>query len=190
MALFCLALAGWAGTATAGAAVHIDTAKLLSQTSPHYKCWNIDASRNRGFQWRNLSSPNLLQLAAGLPAGYLRFGGSGNDALWYGDGIGGCSCAAASPRHFNCLNATMVDGLLALARAVGLTLIDSSSVSAMHPLPMAFVNELPTKPNWLFLLQSLCPAPTPHACPGTGVHPHFGTHVPLAGSSAAYMMMS
>ena len=68
--------------ARAGAAVHIDTAVLLSQVSPGYKCYNIDASPNRGFLWRNLSSPNLLQLAKALPAGHLRFGGSGNDALW------------------------------------------------------------------------------------------------------------
>jgi hypothetical protein len=124
--LFCLALAGSAAAAAAAttAAVHIETSKLLSQTSPGYKCWNIDASRNRGFQWRNLSSPSLLQLAAGLPAGYLRFGGSGNDALWYGDGINGENgCAGAQPRHFNCLNATMVDGLLALARAAQAQLV-------------------------------------------------------------------
>eukprot|EP01050_Picozoa_sp_SAG11_P014326 SAG11_NODE_1751_length_4316_cov_5.025611_3_plen_462_part_00 len=119
----------WAGAAAAAgvpvpdAAVHVDTAELLSQTSPRYNCWNIDGSRNRGFQWRNLSSPSLLQLAAGLPAGYVRFGGSGNDALWYGDGIGQDSCAAASPRHFNCLNSSMVDGLLALAAAANARLV-------------------------------------------------------------------
>ena len=110
--------------ATAAAAtVHVDTAKLLSRTSPRYASWNIDASRNRGFLWRNLSSPNLLQLAAGLPAGYLRFGGSGNDALWYGDGIGQSSCADAPALHFNCLNSTMVDGLLALSEAASSRLV-------------------------------------------------------------------
>lgn len=62
--------------------------------------------------------------ARGLPAGYLRFGGSGNDALWYGAGIGSdTSCAGAAPRHFNCLNATMVSGLLALAEAASARLV-------------------------------------------------------------------
>jgi hypothetical protein len=90
--------------------VHIETTKMLSRISPRYKCYNIDASPSRGFLWRNLSSPNLLQLAKGLPAGYLRFaGGSGNDALWYGDGVGdSCSGAAPETRNFSCLNASHV----------------------------------------------------------------------------------
>ena len=110
--------------------VRISTSKLLHRTSTHYKCWNIDASPNRGFQWRNLSSPNLLQLAKGLPAGHLRFGGSGNDALWYGDGIGGgSSCAEGTSRHFECLNSTMADALLALADAASARLVFGLSIT-------------------------------------------------------------
>ena len=112
--LFAPVLLSQAGNAAhqptaAAATVHIDNTQLTARTSTHFKCWNIDASPNRGFLWRNLSTPNLLQLAQGLPAGHLRFGGSGNDALWYGGGIGSdSSCEGAVPRHFNCLNATMV----------------------------------------------------------------------------------
>ena len=109
--------------ATASAAVRVATRNRLGTISPQYNSWNIDASPNRGFLWRNLSSPNLLQLAKGLPGGHLRFGGSGNDALWYGDGIGSNSCAGAAPRNFHCLNATMLDGLLALAEAASARLV-------------------------------------------------------------------
>ena len=36
-----------------------------SRTGPHFVCWNIDASENRGFFWRNLSAaaPYGAQLA-------------------------------------------------------------------------------------------------------------------------------
>ena len=104
------------------AVVDVNTTTLLFRTSAHYNSWNIDASANRGFFKRDLSAPGLLQLARGLPGGYLRFGGSGNDALWYGDGIGGM-CAGAAPRQFNCLNATTLDALLALAEAASARLV-------------------------------------------------------------------
>lgn len=116
-------------TAGAAATVRIETKKLLFRTSSRYKCWNIDGSPNRGFQWRNLSSPNLLQLARGLPAGYLRFGGSGNDALWYGDGIGSSLCRDGMSLNFECLNSTMVDGLLALADAASARLVFGLSIT-------------------------------------------------------------
>ena len=102
----------------AGVAVHIETTKLLSQISPRYNCYNIDASPNRGFLWRNLSSPNLLQLAKGLPAGYLRFGGSGNDALWYGDGIGAQSCTDGAARKFQCMNGFAAATLAGIGRSL------------------------------------------------------------------------
>jgi hypothetical protein len=129
VALLVLALAAPAGSESV-AVVRIDTSKLLFRTSPRYKCWNVDGSPNRGFGKRNLSNPNLLQLAKGLPAGYLRFGGSGNDGLWYGDGIGpGTSCAEGAVRHFDCLNATMADGLLALADAASARLVFGLSIN-------------------------------------------------------------
>ena len=129
VALLVLALAAPAGSESV-AVVRIDTSKLLFRTSLRYKCWNIDGSPNRGFGKRNLSNPNLLQLAKGLPAGYLRFGGSGNDGLWYGDGIGpGTSCAEGAVRHFDCLNATMADGLLALADAASARLVFGLSIN-------------------------------------------------------------
>jgi hypothetical protein len=124
------------GIGDAASVVNIDTKNLLSQTSPRYNCYNIDASPNRGFLWRNLSSPNLLQLAKNLPAGYLRFGGSGNDALWYGDGIGNNSCAGAEQRNFNCLNATMLNGLLELADAASARLVFGLNIANVGcPVP-------------------------------------------------------
>jgi heparanase 1 len=109
--------------ATPSTIVHINTTDVLFTTSPRFASWNIDASPNRGFQWRNLSSPNLLALAKGLPAGYLRFGGSGNGALWYGDGIGTQSCNGTTLRNFQCLNATMTNALIALADAADARLV-------------------------------------------------------------------
>eukprot|EP00937_MAST-01D_sp_MAST-1D-sp2_P002139 g2139.t1 len=109
--------------AVSAVSVHVDTSKLIWRTQPYYNSWNIDASPNRGFLHRNLTSANMLELARGLPGGVLRFGGSGNDALWYGDGIGDSTCAEAAARQFNCLNATMLDGLLALAEAASARLV-------------------------------------------------------------------
>jgi hypothetical protein len=113
---------------TKNATVIISTTKLLSRTSERFKCWNIDASPNRGFLWRNLSDPNILQLAKSLPAGYLRFGGGGNDALWYGVGAGN-SCDGAAPRNLNCLNATMLHSLLTLAETADARLVFGLSIA-------------------------------------------------------------
>jgi len=64
------------------------------RTGSNFVCWNIDASENRGFFWRNLSAgydygAQLARQAAEIgrlqDAGFsfLRFGGSGNDYLTY-----------------------------------------------------------------------------------------------------------
>ena len=78
--------------APAGHSYHFSLGPKLSETSQHFVCWNIDASANRGFFWRNYSTATPFgaklarqasSLGEGQAAGYslLRFGGSGNDSL-------------------------------------------------------------------------------------------------------------
>jgi hypothetical protein len=109
------------------ASVHIDiSSTALAETSSHFTCWNIDASRNRGFFDRNLSTALGAQLArqakeigAGQGDGYslLRFGGSGNDALTYE--VAGIKC----PADHECLNMTWWGNLLNFTRASNAKLI-------------------------------------------------------------------
>ena len=133
-----------AAAGSPSATVYVNTTGLLFRVSPHFVSWNIDASPNRGFQWRNLSSPSLLALAHGLPGGYLRFGGSGNGALWYGDGIGSQSCAGATSRKFECMNATMTNALIALADAASARLVFGLNIDNL------FDNHMHPGPGWLW----------------------------------------
>jgi hypothetical protein len=79
--------------APANVTVAIGTTSVTS-IGENFVCFNIDASENRGFFWRNLSASGaygaqLARQAAALgtaqKANYslLRFGGSGNDYLSY-----------------------------------------------------------------------------------------------------------
>ena len=61
--------------------VLVDTSAVLSRTDDGFKCWNIDASPNREWETRDLSSPLLASLGRQSLPGYLRFGGAGNDGL-------------------------------------------------------------------------------------------------------------
>eukprot|EP00755_Sulcionema_specki_P016788 Sspe_Gene.62840::Locus_35575_Transcript_2_3_Confidence_0.400_Length_1766::g.62840::m.62840/K07964/HPSE; heparanase len=107
------------------AAVHVTLPPaIVSTTSPNFLCWNIDASRNRGFFDRNLSTadPHARQMAhqatvlADNEAGraFLRFGGSGNDYLTYA--VYGTPCPVWTPTT-ECLNQTWLGNLLDFARA-------------------------------------------------------------------------
>ena len=109
----------------------------LGATSGAYVCWNIDASENRGFFWRNLSASStygakLARQASALARGqatghsYLRFGGSGNDFLTYA--FGGTVCPPPSTyRH--CLNETHWRGLLSFTAAANARIIFGLSLN-------------------------------------------------------------
>eukprot|EP00908_Phaeocystis_cordata_P017605 Transcript_28961.p1 GENE.Transcript_28961~~Transcript_28961.p1 ORF type:complete len:519 (+),score=159.28 Transcript_28961:104-1660(+) len=109
----------------------------LGATSGAYVCWNIDASENRGFFWRNLSASStygakLARQASALARGqatghsYLRFGGSGNDFLTYA--FGGTVCPPPSTyRH--CLNETHWRGLLSFTAAANARMIFGLSLN-------------------------------------------------------------
>ena len=99
--------------------------KRLSTTGEHYVCWNIDASANRGFFWRNLSAAapfgaRIAKQASALGRSQsgnfsiVRFGGSGNDYLYYE--FGGYKCPPTS-EYKQCLNQTMWTDLLSFTAA-------------------------------------------------------------------------
>ena len=114
-------------------AVNIDTGILANTIDPGFKCWNIDASTNRGWLTRDLSSPVLRDLAAKSLPGYLRFGGSGNDGLRYAldmsaAGSPGNRCAPRTATQtqggpFRCMNRTWVDNLCGFAKHAGAKLV-------------------------------------------------------------------
>ena len=110
--------------APANATVVVGGGPALSTTGPNFVCWNIDASANRGFFWRNLSAADpgsygaqLARQAAAIgsaqEAGYslLRFGGSGNDYLTY-EGFGATRCTRPPSDYNQCLNVTQWRDLL------------------------------------------------------------------------------
>jgi len=104
----------------------------LNVLPPHFATWNIDASRDRLFFDADLGSPQLRYLAAAMSANHshIRFGGTGNDFLYYGVGGAAPPCAATRPFEYECLNETLFSHLLALADAAGAQLIFGLNV---HP---------------------------------------------------------
>ena len=108
--------------------VLVDTSAVLSRTDPGFKCWNIDASPNREWETRDLSSPLLASLGRQSLPGYLRFGGAGNDALDMSDpSSNGNRCAAGGDGR--CLNRTWTDNLANFARRSGAKLVFGLNVA-------------------------------------------------------------
>ena len=109
-----------------------------STAGPNFLCYNLDASANRGFFWRNISLHNGLgqriarqaaALALGQEAEYslLRFGGEGNDFLTYA--FGGDSCPQpATPTH-QCMNESTWRAVLDLSAASNARLIVGLSMN-------------------------------------------------------------
>ena len=106
----------------------------IAATSDHFTCWNIDASANRGFFWRDLDvtkpyGKQLARQAAAITAhgtqahSLVRFGGSGNDMLTYEFGQTECPPPRPGPppAHWEddrrCLNQTTWKNLLGFVRA-------------------------------------------------------------------------
>jgi len=133
------AFAGSAAPASASAAaaacvpLSIATSAPLTSHGPHFASWNIDSSRDRLFFDVDLGSPQLRSLMAYASAGHshLRFGGTGNDALFYGDGLGSAACPTPVTGTRECLNKTLFDNVSALAAASGAALIFGVNI---HPV--------------------------------------------------------
>jgi hypothetical protein len=96
--------------------------------------WNIDASSNRGFFWRDLDvakpyGRQLARQAAAITAdgpqahSVLRFGGSGNDVLVYEFGSTTCPSEPHWEAEHKCLNETTWRNLLEFTRAANARII-------------------------------------------------------------------
>ena len=120
----------------------VDTRATRWETSKSFICYNIDASANRGFFWRNLSQDGTLgaQLARQAAAislaqegrmSYLRFGGSGNDYLTYA--VGDQKCPPLST-YSQCMNETTWLNLLDFADAAHAKIILGLSLNTGHDL--------------------------------------------------------
>ena len=56
---------------------------VIGKTNTKYASWTIDSSYNRGFVHINFDNANLLAAASSLAPSTIRFGGGGNDYLYY-----------------------------------------------------------------------------------------------------------
>jgi len=122
---------------------HVSVApKKLGATGENFVCWNIDASANRGFFWRNLSTDtaygaklarqaSALGRAQAAGSSVLRFGGSGNDYLTYA--FGGTPCPEESEFR-QCLNETHWKSLLSFTEAADARMIFGLSLNTGHDL--------------------------------------------------------
>jgi hypothetical protein len=103
---------------TAGASTTLPTLHLgtkIGQTNPNFASFNVDSSYNRGFFHMNFSNPNLLAATSSLAPSTLRFGGTGNDYLFYD-----CETVPGQDNDlYGCLNDTHRSDLLALASDTG-----------------------------------------------------------------------
>jgi len=87
----------------------------VGRTNPNYASFNVDSSYNRGFFHMNFTNPNLLAATASLAPATIRFGGTGNDYLFYD-----CQTVPGRDNDFyGCLNDTHRSNLLALATDTG-----------------------------------------------------------------------
>ena len=107
-------------TPTPAGPTHVTVgSNVVNTVSELFKCWNIDASANRGFFVRTLSDPYLHNLGRQSQPGVLRFGGTGNDDLVY--------CLPGGPsdpgRDAMCLNETWFLNLVEFSQESGAQLL-------------------------------------------------------------------
>eukprot|EP01052_Picozoa_sp_SAG31_P010996 SAG31_NODE_612_length_13548_cov_171.183285_13_plen_190_part_00 len=119
----------------------IATARARGTVSPYFRGFNIDMSAgaspgipahaNREFFSINFADPHIIYMAKSLAAtgAFLRIGGTGNDYVEYGGGIGEHICNATES-HKNCLNATHMGGLCTLVRESGAKAVFGLAITA------------------------------------------------------------
>jgi len=95
--------------------LNVSVAAPIFTTAPFFASWNLDSSRQRLFFDLNFSDPRLLYLASQIGGGRIRFGGTGNNYLFYGVGADAGACPPTVPFRAECLNATLLDALLAVS---------------------------------------------------------------------------
>lgn len=95
----------------------------VSNFGPHFASWNVDPSRDRLFFDTDWTGAQLTYLLSGIGGGraHLRFGGTGENYLWYG--VPGAPPCPRSTATQECLNSTTWRALGALAVAADAPLI-------------------------------------------------------------------
>ena len=71
--------------------VNVDTSHVVNTIDETYASWNVDSSQNRGFFHIDFENENLIAAATSLQPSILRFGGTGNDLLYYGTKSNPCN---------------------------------------------------------------------------------------------------
>ena len=99
---------------TAPITLSIDVSSPSSTTAPYFASWNIDSSRDRLFFNISWSNPKLVYLLNQIGNAQIRWGGTGNDALYYGFGDA-APCAPTVPKVYECLNSSWYDDIAALS---------------------------------------------------------------------------
>jgi heparanase 1 len=110
----------------------------LFVTQPYFASWNIDSSRQRSFFDVDFSSPQLTYLASQIGGSNIRFGGTGNDYLYY-EVPASPPCPPIVPYLNECFNKSQWTGLTTLAASAQAGLIFGISIlpfnATWHPNP-------------------------------------------------------
>jgi len=130
-------------------AVTVAALQATHVTAPYYATWNIDSSRDREFfdfdwadpqvRWKGCIGthtfslltppPQFRYLATAIGGARIRFGGTGNDALYYGVGTAP-PCGPTVPAFYECLNSSTWSDLAELSTAVSSPMIVGLNI---HP---------------------------------------------------------
>jgi heparanase len=117
MRAFLFLLAGGVPASTQQCSViSIDARLPIHVTAPYYATFNIDSSQDRSFFLLDWAAPQLVAAAGGLgrfSGSHIRFGGTGNNDLFYD--VSGEPCALPANSSRKCLNATTWADVAALA---------------------------------------------------------------------------
>lgn len=139
------AISGVRGAAPSGGGdqgpTRVTIGDVYHRTDPRFKCWTIDPSPNREWEYNNLSrsapgGEKLYALAKASLPGFLRFGGGGADHMAYLIPGGpppyiNCTSPGGPPdtdvrlgkQPWHCLNSTWLEHLLEFADYSGAELI-------------------------------------------------------------------
>jgi len=108
----------------------VTTSAPLSSVGPHFASWNIDSSFDRLFFDIDWTDKQLLYLTKSIGGSnsHLRFGGTGNDFLYYD--VGDAPSCKPKISGEQCLNTTTYTGLVNLAMNAGIEFIFGLNI---HP---------------------------------------------------------
>jgi hypothetical protein len=111
-----------AAVAAAAACLPLTVQPTAQSFGPHFASWNVDPSRDRLFFDTDWKDPQLLYLLENIGThAHLRFGGTGENYLWYE--VPGAPPCPPSTATQECLNSSTWRALGALATAAQTPLI-------------------------------------------------------------------